>query len=433
MSLSDDIKAWNETLTGMRQSRAARPYLEELARANRDMGVSEAGIKSAEFANAPQYYRGRAQEQENQGGLKGIELQFAPQVAQENLAMSRANRGHIGASTENLNFRNQNPLFGQSGVAGQLGSLIYLQNHPELLSSFEEGNNTQRELPGNVRASNENMSPWKKEDLEIGPEGINRLKNLYGSNNKKNDIASLLKDSLFTELKRKNAYADLANKKVENYGYGTLTADQKRRWIGQAEGMGVGANEAREFFNKGGSIQDLAEAKGVDPNNLPESIYAPTTTDITRAHFRQQAVAEIDAIQPLITEALAPYAQRVAGFSPVQIAEAIQGDNPDGQAKFLAAKALMPELSALRIKAMGGQVGIEAIREVQAASMASLSSFQGLVSPEVYTAAQQYMQEWINSASKTANAMAFNPERGQNKEIGSSNTNNNQEDPLGIR
>src|SRR5579863_1398918 len=160
MSLADIISKWDNTFSGLNKSRAEMPYLEELARANRDLNVAEA-------ANAPEYYRGRAREQEYNSGLKGIELQFAPRVAEENLAMSRANRGHIGASTENLNFRNQNPLFGQTGTAGQLGSLIYLQNHPELLSSFEEGKNNYRDLPGNVRSSNEKYSPWKREDLEI--------------------------------------------------------------------------------------------------------------------------------------------------------------------------------------------------------------------------------------------------------------------------
>lgn len=424
MSLADIIANWNNTFANRIKSNddimrlnADRPYLQELARANRDKEVANAG-------------------------LKGIELQFAPRMTEADLELKRLmpslTRSQIGNLNEQLlksKFGRENPLMDKSGTAGQIGALMYLNNHPEISNSLSVDNIQPTELPGNVGMKNEKISPWKREDLEISPSGIGRLKNLSNSNigSKNNDIASLLKESLVTDLKRKNAYAELADKKSENYGYGQLTADQKRAWVATAKGMGVGENDARDFFNKGYDIKDLAEAKGFDPNDLPEAIYNPTQTDITRAHFRQQAVAEIDAIQPILTEALAPYSQRVSGFSPKQISEALKGENPDGQARFLAAKGLMPELNALRVKALGGQVGMGTLDEVKHASMAELNAFQGLVTPEVYMKAQQYMQEWINSASKTASELAFNPEKAQNKEIGAKKTNSVQEDPLGIR
>lgn len=431
MSLADIIANWDNSFSSLLKSRAERPYLDDFARSNRDMN-----LYSAENAR-------------NMAGLSGVKLQFEPQMSQAELelkrlapSMTNAQIANIMAQTRHQGFLTDNPLLDKTGTAGQLGSLMYLNSHPELSNVLSEDNNQRSNLPGDVRKL-ENISPWRREDLQIGQEGIGRLKDSFGpnihnfqntsgdSNTRKNDIASLLKESIISDLTRKNAYADLANKKSENYGYGMLTADQKRRWVAQAQGMGVSENDARKFFNKGGSIQELAEAKGFDQNNLPEAIYSPTNTDITRAHFRQQAVSEIDAMQQILTEAVAPYSQRIMGYSPKQISEAIKGENPDAQARFLAAKALQPEMASLRTKAMGGQVGIEAIREIQNASMGNINSFQSLVSPEVYSKAQQYMQDWISLGSKTANAIAFNPEIGQNKEIGS--TNNKKEDPLGIR
>lgn len=438
MSLSDSFRKWNEAFSGAKRSRqeqeqylAMRPYLAELALADRNKNVAEGN-------NASQYYRGRAQEQEKQAGLKGIELQFAPRMAQADLESKRANTGYTGANTRNLNFKNQNPLFGQTGTAGQLGALIYLQNNPELLSSFEEGNNTHKDLPGNVAASNEKYSPWKREDLQINEEGIGRLKNLMTAQStmpqpsqgmgsagiapqKKNDMLSLLRDSITGDIKRKNAYGELANKKVENYGYGQLTADQKRAWVAQAAGMGIGANEARGFFNNGGSIEDLAESKGFNPDDIPEPIYNPTQTDLSRAHFRQQAMAELNLLDKHITEAGAPYSRRFDGYSPKQIMEALSGENIEGQAQYLAARALMPEMAALRLKIQNGQVGIEGIREVLHSSMGNINAFQGLVSPEVYALTQQYIDTWINEAAEKANSIAFDPGRAQNKEIGSKN------------
>jgi hypothetical protein len=67
-------------------------------------------------------------------------------------------------------------------------------------------------------------------------------------------------------------------------------------------------------------------------------------------------------------------------------------------------------MASLRLKAMGGQVGIEAIREVQEASMANVKSFQSLVSPAVYKQAQQYMTNWISQGLGAANNAAWKPQ-----------------------
>jgi hypothetical protein len=56
---------------------------------------------------------------------------------------------------------------------------------------------------------------------------------------------------------------------------------------------------------------------------------------------------------------------------------------------------------------MGGNIGIEAIREVNNQSMGNIKSFQGLVSPKVYSAAQNYVDQWINQGADAANKVGL--------------------------
>jgi hypothetical protein len=162
----------------------------------------------------------------------------------------------------------------------------------------------------------------------------------------------------------------------------------------------------------------MAQAQGFDPNNLPEAIYAPTNTDITRAHFRQQAVAELNTIEPIVAAGLAPYSRRFDGYSPLQIADALSGENPERQIEFLMAKGVQPEIAGLRVKSMGGQVGIEAIREAQDAAVGRIKIYQAGVSPEIFRKAQERIRQVINMGVERANSVGFNPEKAQNKDVG---------------
>ncbi len=393
------------------------------------------------------------QAQKLQNALSQIAVQYAPQKEQAGINNTNASTGLMGAQTNkanadtrSTNFNTANPLLNQPGVAGQLGAWAYLQQHPELLKQIDGNGGGGQQQPQGQQGQGQptvgpDMSYWNNKQPPANP--LNGLINgqtaqnqqapmgniaggqpaLGGSENL-NDIPGLLLKSITSELKRKNAMSELTQQKSDNYSFNSLPVDHKKDILGKAGGMGIDPQEAQQRYNNGETIEDMAESQGFDPKNLPEAIYPATTTDKTRIHFRQQALSEINTIQPILTEALAPYANRVNGYSPKQIAEAISGDHPDAQARFLAAKGLMPEMSSLRIKAMGGQVGIEAIREVQSASMGNIQSFQSLVSPEVYKKAQNYMDQWINLGADKANSVGLNPEKAQNKSVGKSSSSN---------
>ena len=164
------------------------------------------------------------------------------------------------------------------------------------------------------------------------------------------------------------------------------------------------------FFNqftrrlaKGDSVEAMGVEKGFDPNaDYPLPQYAPTQPALTRLQQMSQAAAEISSLEQRLTPAIAPFAQTVIGYSPKQISQAIKGIDPDAQAKFLAGRALMPELASMRMRLQGGQAGIESIREMSDKSLGNIKAFQALVTPEVYAATQNYMNQWLNEAVQAA-------------------------------
>lgn len=201
--------------------------------------------------------------------------------------------------------------------------------------------------------------------------------------------------------------ADYRQQRLTMNQWTSLPTDNKKSLLAQARGMGYDDNDAAKLFSQGKSIEDLATAKGLDPNNLPDPDYAPAGSNVAQAQKRNQQLTEINKLNPILTSAMAPYSRRIAGYSIAQIAQAISNDDPDQQAKFLAAQALTPEMSALRAKAMGANVGIETLREIQNASMGNIKSYNALVSPEVYTKANQYIDQWLEDAVTASNKVAF--------------------------
>jgi hypothetical protein len=223
-----------------------------------------------------------------------------------------------------------------------------------------------------------------------------------------NSLVSLLMQGVTAPLREQVARANYYQTRASGYAFQELPADQKAALVAQAAGLGISPTDATQAFLNGATIEDLARSKGVDPSNMPSPIYPTTQAQLTQIQRRNQALAEINTLEPTISNAIAPYSRRFAGFSPAQVADSITGDNPDQQAQYLAARAIMPEMSALRVKAMGGQVGVEAINEITDASMGNLGAFGPTVSPKVYKAAQGYVTQWLNQAVQSANNTAWN-------------------------
>ena len=118
---------------------------------------------------------------------------------------------------------------------------------------------------------------------------------------------------------------------------------------------------------------------------------------------------ELKSLEKPLEEAIAPYSQKIYGYSPQQLADAIKNTDPDKQAKFLAARALQPELSALRLNVAGAKVGITAIQEMTNKSLGKSNIYEGLVKPQVYKKMQEYITKWVSDAGKAYNDKILKP------------------------
>jgi hypothetical protein len=328
----------------------------------------------------------------------------ALQAAQANAA--NAQGGYLGSEAGLNRFKLANPGIMLPGMAGQIAGIDLLQrtnpgvfNSGVVSSTAPQQTSTQFPYalpnPNTLNANNPASS---------GNSGIptTNTGNLATSLNSGGLISTMMR-GVTAPIQEKIAQANYYQSRAAGYNWSQMPQNYKNQQLGQAMGMGYDANTAQQLLMSGHTMADLANAKGIDPNNMPSPIYPMTSGALALAQKRNMAASEINTLNPILTNAVAPYAQRFAGYSPKQIADQISNDNPDAQAQFLAAKALQPEMAALRVKAMNGQVGIEAMREVMNASMGNIKSFQSLVNPKVYASAQQYTDQWINQAVNSAN------------------------------
>ncbi|MGN6347045.1 MAG: hypothetical protein ACTHME_05020 [Candidatus Nitrosocosmicus sp.] len=340
------------------------------------------------------------------------------------LPSSQAQAAYIGTEAAKNNFSLQNPTTMLPGMAGQLGSLAILRNLLAAKSIANANppvnNNVQSSgsIPGMPSAggfqsgsngvSNENLLPQSPYlNSSFSGSQLNSIPIQADGLPSTPDLMKLGVNSILAPMQKNISQADWYNAQVNALPYRNLPPEEKSYAIAQVAGMGVDPSQASALLNSGHSISSIAQSLGLDPNNLPTPIYAASNGTVQLIQRRNQAIKEINTIQPQITSAMAPYSRRFSDYSPSQIADAIKGDDPDQQARFLAARALNPEMASLRLKAMGGNIGIEAIKEVNNQSMGNIKSFQGLVSPKVYTSAQNYVDQWINQGANAANSIGL--------------------------
>lgn len=317
-----------------------------------------------------------------QRALTGEQAKYYGPNIQSEIDLRRAQLPMLESEAKIAQFKAQNPLLSLPGVAGQIGAMKYydqLQNQegqPQIGISPIENGGKYSPIP---RAKNDGQSP----------------------------LSDMIQDSILAGIKKQNALSELYTKKAQGYDYEKLPKDQRAKLLAQANAMGVNELDASRLFRQGYSIGQIAETQGYDPNNIPEPVYPATGPNVTATQRRMAAVEELEFLNKWATEAIAPYSRRIFGYSPKQIFESFTNQNIEQVGNYLAAMALQPELASLRVKSLQGQVGIEAIREVTAASMARLKTVQASVSPEQYRYAQQVLDRKIAEASRVANRVIY--------------------------
>lgn len=226
------------------------------------------------------------------------------------------------------------------------------------------------------------------------------------------DQQKQLAKALFeADLNTKNSLITTRENKVRNQKFNMLPSDSKINVLSGFAGLDIGESEAIELYNDGYTPGSYAkEALGFNDNQAQQIDKRFPTTSGTRKDIAtaEGALAEEEYLAPLVNEAIEPYSQTLFGFSPKQIAESFS-NNPkdiDKQSKFLAARALQPEIAGIRSRMTGGSSAHEALKDIQRAALNDIKVFQARVTPEVYKKTQEYISDWISGATKSrTNAM----------------------------
>lgn len=213
----------------------------------------------------------------------------------------------------------------------------------------------------------------------------------------------------------RKAYEEIHGKKMEHEdtiinrskdvvagnSFDKLPINDKKQSVALMKGMGADPVEAVAYLRKAGnSPSTYAQEKGINITQV-EPDYAAGEQNVKMAQQASAYMDELDVFEKHISEGLGEYQNKIMNYSLDQIADAAKGEDPDKQGRVLAARALLPELNALRLKIMGGNIGIEALKELEHKSLGQLNVFESLVDKKAYLAAQKYMRDWINEAGHT--------------------------------
>lgn len=181
--------------------------------------------------------------------------------------------------------------------------------------------------------------------------------------------------------------------------------------MAQGRAFGFDDTELYNQFRAKKSLADLAEMKGYarDGSDWPQPIYNPSARTINTQQQANIARKGIDAVQPLITKDLAPYASRLKnGVSPAMVYDMVKGGSEEKVGRAVGAAAAAFEINAMRLKSGGIIPGIGALREGLQSSQLNLHTLGLPMSSKEFEIAQNHLSEIINKINDVENKEAFN-------------------------
>lgn len=181
-------------------------------------------------------------------------------------------------------------------------------------------------------------------------------------------------------------------------GFDKLPVDEKKRAVGLTTAMGIDPVEGTQLLRSGKTLEQIAQEKNMDLGDLVP-VYPLGTENVKQLQRRSGYVAELKNLEQKVAKPLSKYPSKVRGYSIEQIADSLDNKNPDEMGQVLAARALSPEIAALRLKVAGGNIGIEAINELTNKSMGQMKIIEGLVDTPTYLATQKYITQWLEEAA----------------------------------
>jgi hypothetical protein len=317
--------------------------------------------------------------------------------AMSQLNLQGAQAGNLNAEAQKTRFILQNPGFMGGDASKELSGLQALGIIPRQQQSAGSQVGLASQLQLGANGPQDSQGSNQAQQFQANSKGI-----LSGTQGEPFNSGNPALDAILNKSYAKPAYETKMN---DAFNYTHAPVEAKSYMIAQLAGMGIDPSRSVAMLSQGKTIPQIAQENGFDPNNLPQPDFLPSKGVTDQLKKRQAALAESKVIDKFVSDGLGPYSRTIAGMSPKQIGEALTGQNPEGQSNFLAARALAPESSNIRLMLAQGQPGISAVQDIMKKSMQDVSAYQGLVSPEVYKQTQDKilskLEEAFGEAEKT--------------------------------
>lgn len=387
---------------------------------------------------------------------------YEPNIKSE-IGLRGAQSGHLGAMTEGLNISNpylrqkledeqtkrafelQNPLLNHAGVPGQIGSLLYLQQHPELMKIPQQGMQSSENGVNNLGEGQYYMPsimPQQGQPSESASNNPYQLlqQSILNSLKPKGNNTPLEKAQNYATEQEKMYGKDseqvkIAKDYVDKLAHGTKSADfwnslpvnAKSHMIAIGQGAGFSADETIRWLKSGKPLKDLVFQHGYKDENEVDPIYELTGSSQTQLQNRIFASKEADYLSKFIRNATGEYAGTVAGYSTKLLKDQLSHKNEEGQAKYLAARGLAPELGNLRLTLANAKSTVSAQNQLREKAMLDMKAFRTLVTPKVWGRMQEVMDDELQKMFKQART-------GFGQKVSNAVSKSTPEnDPLGIR
>lgn len=242
------------------------------------------------------------------------------------------------------------------------------------------------------------MAEWKQKQ-ELAESLMNYRKSQIRKNDRKSEGGS--GNSLLDQVRQMNINAGNFDKAPANI---------KQQSLALLNGVGIPGDEGVRRLRGGESVDDILRSKGLTDAQIKKvkPAYVTDAINIRQQRMRDAVIAELNIMEPEITDWMAPYIGTWANYSPKQIINSAWNKDPEGVAKYLAAISIQPEMAALRIKAMGGNVGEGAIHNLVEKALGNNKILQGQVSPEVYRMMQHYVTDLLNKGASASRNEIYN-------------------------
>lgn len=188
-----------------------------------------------------------------------------------------------------------------------------------------------------------------------------------------------------------------------------LPASAKEHEIGIANSLGIPTPEFTERRLGGESLYEITDSHGIPREEVNSATSKPLATgrNISAFNQAQATLAGMSAIESLTSKWMEPYSRTLNGKSPQFIADYFKEGKEEDMGKYLAARAVQPELIAGRIKALQGNVSHAAISEMIDLSLANSDIPRWMITPEVFKHFSHYMTKAIEKGAEAEREYMF--------------------------